>query len=256
MLKYENGIIQNDVQITNFGFSDLICNLDMVQISQCHKIQFNIVPYKTKNLSVSYCTLKSINGIQKMSQLTQLNLSNNQLTDVNVLASLQNLVSLDLSFNKIINIDFVLSLNNIIHLSLDNNSIIDIFSILKKTQLQKLSLANNYVSYHQLQVLQTHPNYRTQYYDYNQEYNMNYRLNTQIEPTKQMIKFSNRLKFITTMKLSRKEFEKDLKTMKLKLKKFNTVINNALILKAQEFQIAITEKALFVLNALQNDLFF
>ncbi|CAL5980877.1 leucine-rich_repeat domain-containing protein [Hexamita inflata] len=253
MLKYENGIIQNDIQITNFGFTDLICNLDAVYINECHNIQFNVVPQKTVQLFVTSCTLKSINGIQKMSQLTSLNLSNNQLTDVSVLASLQNLVSLNLSFNKIINIDFALWLINIKNLSLHNNCIIDIFSILKKTQLLQLSLVNNYISYQQIQVLNTHLNNQT-YYHNNQ--NTNYQLNQQREPTQQMIKFSNRLKFITTMKLSMNEFEKDLKTMKLKLKKFNTVINNALILKVQEFQIAITDKALFVLNALQNDLFF
>lgn len=76
-----------------------------------------------ENLSLIESNLKSVEGIEMLTQLTRLNLSHNQLTTVAGLDFLAKLTHLNLSHNRITNISSLAKLKNLKVLKIRNNPI-------------------------------------------------------------------------------------------------------------------------------------
>ena len=83
---------------------------------------------------------------QKLSTLTTLSLTDNQISDIKPLESLTNLASLSLDNNQISDIKPLESLTNLTWLVLDNNQIRDIKPLQSLTNLTLISLKNNQIS--------------------------------------------------------------------------------------------------------------
>ena len=82
---------------------------------------------------------------QKLSSLTALRLSENQISDIKPLASLTNLTSLLLKGNQISDIKPLASLTNLTSLTLEGNQISDIKPLASLTNLTSLHLENNHL---------------------------------------------------------------------------------------------------------------
>ncbi|MEG5162530.1 leucine-rich repeat domain-containing protein [Microcoleus sp. AT3-A2] len=83
---------------------------------------------------------------QILSNLTNLNLENNQISDLTPLQSLTNLTNLNLGNNQISDLTPLQSLTNLIELNLENNQISDLTPLQSLTSLKYLNLDNNQIS--------------------------------------------------------------------------------------------------------------
>ena len=83
---------------------------------------------------------------QKLSSLTQLALSNNQISDIKPLESLTNLTDISLNNNQISDIKPLESLTNLTWLVLNNNQISDIKPLQSLTNLTVLGIEKNQIS--------------------------------------------------------------------------------------------------------------
>ncbi len=123
----------------------------------------------TGMLNLSWLELDTLpNEIQKLANLTFLDLSHNRITDISPLKKLTNLTSLDLNSNRVLDISWLTRLTNLTSLSLNtnritsikplgelinlktlsinSNKILDINSLEKLTNLTSLSLSDNRIS--------------------------------------------------------------------------------------------------------------
>ena len=87
-----------------------------------------------------------LTGLEYATNLTTLNLSNNQISDVSPLASLTNLTELSLEENPISDVSPLASLTNLTTLNLGNNQISDVSPLASLTNLTTLYLWNNEIS--------------------------------------------------------------------------------------------------------------
>ncbi|MEG4250729.1 leucine-rich repeat domain-containing protein [Microcoleus sp. Pol10D4] len=83
---------------------------------------------------------------QILSNLTNLNLENNQISDLTPLQSLTNLTNLNLGNNQISDLTPLQSLTNLIELNLENNQISDLTPLQSLTSLKYLNLSHNQIS--------------------------------------------------------------------------------------------------------------
>ena len=79
----------------------------------------------------------------QLTNLRELELSDNQLVDVAPLASLTNLTRLYLDHNQLVDVAPLASLTNLTELSIDNNDIVDVSPLASLTHLTWLSLGTN-----------------------------------------------------------------------------------------------------------------
>ncbi len=91
-------------------------------------------------------TIADISVLQKLTQLSSLYLSSNQISDISVLQKLTQLSSLDLSSNQISDISVLQKLTQLSSLDLRSNQISDISVLQKLTQLSSLDLRSNQIS--------------------------------------------------------------------------------------------------------------
>ncbi|AKA68125.1 leucine-rich repeat domain-containing protein [Clostridium scatologenes] len=106
------------------------------------------------SLDVSSSNIDDITGIENLTNLQILNLSQNHLSHVSVLRYLPYLRDLDLSQNEISDINELRGLNNLYYLNLNNNEISDISELKYFTYLHMLLLnANEIVDIEPLQGL-------------------------------------------------------------------------------------------------------
>ncbi|CAL6115095.1 Leucine_rich repeats-containing protein [Hexamita inflata] len=138
-------IIQNDPSLQSIEFVDYI-NIKELIVMNCYNLILERCPKKALKLTINSCNLSILQGIEHMVQLTDLNLSMNQLKDISLLASLINLTHLDLGQNNIENINVLTNFKNLISLDLSQNLVADITAIAQLTQLQILDLSYNFIS--------------------------------------------------------------------------------------------------------------
>ena len=98
------------------------------------------------NLRKLNLTDEDIKSLSEFTNLTNLDLSYNEISDISTLSKLTSLTKLDLSENKISDISSLSNLNNLSELWLSANQINDISSISKLTNLTKLILSGNKIS--------------------------------------------------------------------------------------------------------------
>lgn len=97
-------------------------------------------------LTVSDCKVKNIAGIEKFSNIVQLDLYGNQINDITALKNLKNMISLNLSYNQINSITSLRKMNNLVSLNLGSNRISSISTLSNLTNLKTLNLSNNLIS--------------------------------------------------------------------------------------------------------------
>ncbi|CAL5973413.1 Conserved_hypothetical protein [Hexamita inflata] len=113
--------ITDNPEITTINFVNHF-RLIQLTIKNCQNVRFDYVCNVT-TLHVTNSGLTKLDGIQKMKQLTDLNLSDNKLTDASLLADLVKLENLDVSNNRLLEVDFIVQLNQLRKLSLKDNLI-------------------------------------------------------------------------------------------------------------------------------------
>ncbi len=111
------------------------------------------VQYKGKEIKVAYDWLNlsnrgivdmgEIKGLDKLTKLEGLNLSDNQINKITGLTGLTHLQTLNLSNNKIMRIEGLESLANLRTLKLTNNSISEIEGLAQNGALQIIDLSGN-----------------------------------------------------------------------------------------------------------------
>ncbi|CAL6068355.1 Conserved_hypothetical protein [Hexamita inflata] len=135
--------IRNISSIYMFGFVDTLLPYEL-HISDCPNIIFKngaLVPTK---LVVTMCNIQQITDIQELTQITNLNLSFNQIREISELKELENITHLNLENNEIYRINALESLKKLQVLNLKNNKVI--FSKpLENLSLQKLQVENNLI---------------------------------------------------------------------------------------------------------------
>ena len=101
---------------------------------------------KAKELNLNYGSIKSIEGLEKFKNLTNLYLEINQISDLTPLTSLTKLTNLDLDSNKISDITPLANLTKLTTLNLSNNQISDLTPLTSLTKLTNLYLESNQIS--------------------------------------------------------------------------------------------------------------
>ncbi|CAL6107732.1 leucine-rich_repeat domain-containing protein [Hexamita inflata] len=94
--------ISNEECLRDVYFVKFFEQYETLVINQCCMVNFSRTPLNVKDLRVNECKLKSVEGIQQMTNLASLNISNNQLVDISQLQFLVKLKFLDVSQNQII----------------------------------------------------------------------------------------------------------------------------------------------------------
>ncbi|HCV3198505.1 TPA: leucine-rich repeat domain-containing protein [Listeria monocytogenes] len=88
----------------------------------------------------------NLSGMENLTNLSYLDLIDNQISDISLLSNLTNLSYLDLTDNQISDISLLSNLTNLSYLDLENNQISDISPLSNLTKLVILSLAINQIS--------------------------------------------------------------------------------------------------------------
>ncbi|EKZ4847832.1 leucine-rich repeat domain-containing protein [Listeria monocytogenes] len=90
--------------------------------------------------------ISDISPLSNVTILSYLDLENNQISDISLLSNLTKLSYLDLENNQISDISLLSNLTNLVYLDLENNQISDISPLSNLTKLAILSLAVNQIS--------------------------------------------------------------------------------------------------------------
>ncbi|CAL6085210.1 leucine-rich_repeat domain-containing protein [Hexamita inflata] len=149
--KVKNGVLEinKDQSLKSTEFIELIGyknqnKVTELRIISCYNLMLDRCPKSSvKSLTINKCNLKDINGIQIMTQLTQLNLSLNQISDISLLAQLTNLTSLDLGQNNIECTSVLSNFKQLVSLDLSENLITDLSSLRNLLNLQILDVSYN-----------------------------------------------------------------------------------------------------------------
>ncbi|CAL5979667.1 leucine-rich_repeat protein [Hexamita inflata] len=115
-------LISNEENLKDVYFVQNLKLCEVLIIDKCLMVNFSRAPLNVTHLQIKDCELKSIQGIQQMTNLVSFNVSNNQLVDISQLQFLVNLKYLDASQNQII---YVYPLRNLqlTHINVNNNYI-------------------------------------------------------------------------------------------------------------------------------------
>ncbi|CAL6068557.1 leucine-rich_repeat domain-containing protein [Hexamita inflata] len=160
--KVKNGVLEinQDQNLYSTEFAEYIgCEnqnrVTELRIICCFNLKLDRCPKSSvKSLTINKCNLKDLNGIQVMTQLTQLNLSLNQISDISLLAPLTNLFALDLGQNNIECTSVLSNFKQLVSLDLSENLIAELSSLRDLLNLQILDVSyNNLYSLNDLQSL-------------------------------------------------------------------------------------------------------
>jgi uncharacterized repeat protein (TIGR02543 family) len=97
-------------------------------------------------LDSGFGSISNLQGIENLTNLTDLWLYDNQISDISPLAKLTNLTDLELSWNQISDISPLAKLTNLTDLNLEGNQVSDASPLAKLTNLTDLWLDDNQVS--------------------------------------------------------------------------------------------------------------
>ena len=145
-----------NLEILNLG-GNAITDIDA--ISKLKKIKslylwnnYNIKSYnpikqleKLENLYLMGCGIRNIEFLSSIKTIIKLNLSNNFISDLSFLLNKENISELDLSYNELIDISSIGELKKIKTLLLNNNFISDISGIMNLINLEYLDLNHNII---------------------------------------------------------------------------------------------------------------
>ena len=107
----------------------------------------NVIQLETiTRLDANSSGIISLDGVEKLSGLRELYLSNNELTDLSSLRGLEKLRILDLSSNKIRDLSPLAKLSNLTHLNIDDNQVENIDPLKSSYALEVLTLDYNNVT--------------------------------------------------------------------------------------------------------------
>ncbi|CAL6074261.1 Conserved_hypothetical protein [Hexamita inflata] len=135
--------IVNDEKLTSVCFAELI-GVDSLFVVQCVNLSFWRCPTKVlKKLIANCCNIRSLDGLQKMTQLTELTLSLNQISNIEIIASLVNLTTLDMSQNNLEDISPIAKLKQLKALDLSQNLITSITPLQGLDRLEILTLVQS-----------------------------------------------------------------------------------------------------------------
>ncbi|CAL6045463.1 leucine-rich_repeat domain-containing protein [Hexamita inflata] len=134
--------LEDDQELIDFSFVDQL-NVSQLSITNCKSINLSSELRRVSHLKVKYSALKSLLGIEQMTQLTELYLYNNQLTDISPLQHLTNLKYLNLNENKVSDVTPLQFLTNLKYLELFSNKIIYLRCLENLKLLNKLYLGCN-----------------------------------------------------------------------------------------------------------------
>jgi len=99
-----------------------------------------------RTLDLGNNTLRNIDPLSVMNNLTEVNLQHNALTDLSSLSALISINKLDVSFNNLTALDPIYGITNLMWLDASNNNLTDITNIAILTSLEHLSLAYNTIA--------------------------------------------------------------------------------------------------------------
>ncbi|CAL6048637.1 Conserved_hypothetical protein [Hexamita inflata] len=135
--------IVNDEKLTSFYFSELI-GVESLFVVQCVNVSFQRCPTKVlKKLIANCCNIHNLDGMQKMTQLTELTMSLNQISNIEVITSLVNLTTLDMSQNNLEDISPIAKLKELKVLDLSQNLIASIKPLQELDKLEILTLVQS-----------------------------------------------------------------------------------------------------------------
>lgn len=89
--------------------------------------------------------IRDITPLAKLTQLTELSLSENRITDITPLANLKQLTHLDLSINQVQDITPIVNLKQLTVLRLQDNQIRDFTPLIELIQLTSVTFSNNLI---------------------------------------------------------------------------------------------------------------
>lgn len=90
--------------------------------------------------------ISNLDGIQYCTNLSEINLLNNNIEDISLLSNLTNLTKLNLSINRIFNLEDLSGLTNLTHLLFERNQVEDISPLANMTKLIHLNANYNSIS--------------------------------------------------------------------------------------------------------------
>lgn len=137
-------LLLDDNQITLIPNLSNLVNLKQLSLSSNDISQLtDISRTNLTSLDVSNNQLTSLEQLGTSKTLEELDLSNNNLTDVDGINQLLMLENVDLSYNAIDNIDKIINNDNLVQVNLRHNKIEDISPLNSLSNLEELNLSQN-----------------------------------------------------------------------------------------------------------------
>lgn len=122
--------------------------LEFTQVSYLSKSDWSALCQLTnlKKLSVVGCQLESISGLEALSELEVLDLSDNEISDVSALSEMDGLMELYLADNELDTVEQLAPLTSLVYLDVSGNQISDLSTLSGMTRLSTLYLQENQIS--------------------------------------------------------------------------------------------------------------
>lgn len=141
-----NFVVEKTTNAEVVTFKD--ANLENAVRKAANKPTGNLTKKDVENIRYLYCggdNIKSLAGIENLTNLWVLTLDQNQISDITPLKNLKVLQLLNISGNKVSDISALAGLNSLVHLSLANNQITDIEALANLTNLETLDIKDNLI---------------------------------------------------------------------------------------------------------------
>ncbi|CAL6052433.1 Conserved_hypothetical protein [Hexamita inflata] len=155
--KYKDSIqdgeltINTDPSLYDLGFLDpknefLRQNTKVLTVKFCPEVQTLNTPNILVKLTINNCELSTINGLERVINLTHLDLSSNNLTEISALQTLSKLEELMLNNNMIIRIDCLDKLVNLKNFEIKNNRLFNANVSKFWKNISKLFVNDNFIN--------------------------------------------------------------------------------------------------------------
>ncbi|CAL6040835.1 Leucine_rich repeats-containing protein [Hexamita inflata] len=209
--------------LKSIKFTDYL-DVEELNLQNCYEVTLERTPKNIKKLIMNNCLLNTsrINGLENMSQVTELNLGLNMLTDdcLEIIGSMNNLQCLDLSINRLENVDKLKQLGNLRALDLNQNFIKTVDCLESLARLQNLDISYNQVS--QVKALENMENMKVLNISHNKINSMQC-----LAKMKNIVSLDISFNQIISVEIC-KDFKmlNDLRTQKNKIQDFSTIMSH------------------------------